>query len=159
MSSLLERRALAVGRKTGIAIMPSSPTAAGAERKQIELNLSEKAYADRIVTQYDLSVEHEPRATVLKMLTAAKLDENYTFKVASGEADNYIQAMRQVLSRTRKKAASKKQKLTEFKMLRVSVETTPTHDTVTLVRTRTLDAHHQSVYSELMEMMQNKGEE
>ena len=100
------------------------------------------------ITKNDL--ETVPRETVLKMLIQKKLDEHFIFRVETGEGENYIQAMRQVLSRTRKKALKKKQQLDEFKMLIVGVEHKTDYDIITLVRTKTMSAHQESVYDEIM---------
>lgn len=96
------------------------------------------------------SLETVPRETVLKMLCEKKMDEHFIFSVQSGEAENYIQAMRQVLSRTRKKALRKKKQLSEFKMLIISVEKKKDQDVVTLVRTKMMSEHQESVYDELI---------
>jgi hypothetical protein len=96
-------------------------------------------------------LETVPRETVLKMLIQKKLDEHFIFKTSLGEGEHYIQAMRQVLSRTRKKALRKKQRLDEFKVYVISIEEKEDHDVVTLVRSKNMTRTEESVYDALME--------
>lgn len=99
------------------------------------------------------NLETIPRKTTLKLVSMA-LDVHFSFRVAKGEAENYMGAMRQVLSRTRKKAKRKRMILDEFKMLHVSTdETHGEYDIVTLVRSKTLSPHEESVFDELMAVM------
>lgn len=156
MSNFIEerRKAIAIGRSSGIhAQFKSAPL-------KLDIGDSLNAAMERAkVAAAVTDLEVEPRATVLKMLTAKKLNEPYTFKVAKGEADNYIQAMRQVLSRTRAKASRAKKSLNEFKMMRLDVVENLDHDLVTLVRTKTLSEHQASVYDQLIAAFEKKDEE
>lgn len=106
------------------------------------------------VKRYEL--ETKPRETVLKMFMERKLDENFIFKVTKGEGENYVQAMRQILSRTRKKALRNKMPLNEFKLLTVNITEKEDHDVVTLVRTKRMSEHMQSVYDDLITAMAKK---
>lgn len=101
-------------------------------------------------------LETLPRETVLKMLVQKKLDEHYSFKVDLGHGDNYVQAMRQVLSRARKKALKKKQRLDEFKLYVISIEQEEDYDKVTLVRTRQLNPQETSLYDEILNAFEKK---
>lgn len=103
--------------------------------------------------------ETSARATVIRMFTEAKFEENFTFKVAPGEADHYINAMRSVLARVRKKAMKEKKKLDEFKLLVVGIKHEPTHDVVTLVRTRATSQKAKSIYDDLVGFVTAESEE
>lgn len=122
-----------------------------------EINMLDASSVGELSSQIENTdknnLETIPRRTTLK-LVSTPLDTNYVFKVAKGEAENYMGAMRQVLSRTRKKAKRKRMILDEFKMLHVSTdETNPEYDEVTLVRSKTLSPHEESVFDELMAVM------
>lgn len=94
--------------------------------------------------------ETSARGTLVKMFKQAALEENFTFKVAPGTADHYVNAMRGVLARVRKKAEREKRGVDEFKMLVVEVKQEPTHDAVTLVRTKTKSRVAKSAYDDLL---------
>lgn len=97
-------------------------------------------------------LEDIPRETILKMLIQKpELEVEFTFKVMKGEADHYIQAMRQVLTRTRRKAKKEKRRLQDFKLLVKNTETKEDHDVVTLVRAKSIAPHLRSVYNELLD--------
>lgn len=95
-------------------------------------------------------LETLPRDTVLRMLVQKKMDEQFSFKVDLDRGENYIQAMRQVLSRARKKALKKKQRLDEFKLYVISITHEKDHDVVIVVRTRQLNAQEMSVYDDII---------
>lgn len=101
-------------------------------------------------------LEHVPRDTVLKLLSNKQLDEHFIFMTTHGQGENYVQAMRQVLARTRKKAAKKKVRLQEFKMYVVSIKRNEDHDVVTVVRTRKMPEHLESVYDALLDAFEKK---
>lgn len=101
-------------------------------------------------------LEHVPRDTVLKMLSNKQMDEPFVFLTSLGEGDNYVQAMRQVLSRTRKKAAKKKVRLAEFKMFVMSITSKEDHDVVTVIRTKNMPEHLESVYDALLDAFEKK---
>lgn len=95
-------------------------------------------------------LETVPRHTVLRMLTEKQLDEPFSFKCSLGHGANYVQAMRQVMSRTRHRASKKKIPLQEFKVYELEIRSELDHDVVLLLRTRRLMEHEESVYDELM---------
>lgn len=98
------------------------------------------------------NLETIPRVTVLKIVETA-IDVKFTFRVHKGEAENYMGAMRQVLSRTRKKAKKKHMRLDEFKLLHLGTIEHEAYDEVTLVRTKTLSPYEESVYDSLFNAM------
>lgn len=114
--------------------------------KEIATKMSEQFAA---ISEQEL--ETVPRETVLKLLIQKKLDEHFIFKTMAKDGEKYIQAMRQVLSRTRKKALKKKQRLDEFKLYVISIEEKPDHDVVTLMRSKNMTRTEESVYDALME--------
>lgn len=97
------------------------------------------------------TLETIPRITVRRMLTEKKLNEDFVFRVYLGHGENYIQAMRQVLSRTRKKAYKKRIRLDEFKMFVVGIRVLDDCDEVTLMRTTQMPEHLKSVYDDLID--------
>jgi len=109
---------------------------------------------DLDLADYDQTIENEweegARGTLVKMFQTAKLEEEFTFKVPPGCADRYVNAMRGVLVRVRKKAMKAKRPLDEFKMLVVEVKREPTYDVVTLVRTKSKSRVSKSAYDDLM---------
>lgn len=110
----------------------------------------------------DETFEHLPRYTVLKMLKEGHLDTDFIFKVTAGEGENYVQAMRQVLSRARKKAKKKGTRLDNFKLFTRSIktveadDTSPSHDLVTLIRSKNMTELEISVYDEITEAFEKK---
>lgn len=110
----------------------------------------------KLTDQERKELEHVPRDTVLKMLSNKQLDEPFMFMTALGEGDNYVQAMRQVLSRTRKKAKSKKIRLQEFKLFVQSIESKENHDVVIMIRTKQMPANLESVYDALIDVFEKK---
>lgn len=101
-------------------------------------------------------LETLPRETVLKMLVQKKMEEHFIFKVDLGHGENYVQAMRQVLSRARKKALKKKQRLDEFKLYVIDIKQQEDHDVVTLVRTRQLNPQETSLYDDILNAFEKK---
>lgn len=96
--------------------------------------------------------EHIPRETFLKMLIQKpELEVEFSFKVQRKQGNHYIQAIRQVISRTRRKARNEKRRLQEFKLIVKSVETMDDHDVVTLIRAKTMNAVQRSVYDKLLD--------
>lgn len=95
-------------------------------------------------------LETVPRQTMLTMLIEKKIDEFFIFKCEVGKGQAYVQAMRMVLSRTRRKALEKKRQLDEFKLLVRGIKTFEEYDEITLVRTKTLSPKEECVYDELM---------
>jgi hypothetical protein len=142
MTSLLEQRKLAtIERKqqsTALVPVASDPgdIVIGLQRalKSAEVN----------------ELETSPRNTVLKMLMTKKMDEYYIFKTTLGQGANYVQAMRQVLTRTRRKAKLQKQTLDEFKLFEISIVSEADHDVVTLERSKRLTKEEGSVYDDLI---------
>jgi len=119
--------------------------------------------ADAIGEKHEMQLhpdlEHIPRETVIKMIKVG-LDVEFTFKVELEKGNNFVQAMRQVLSRSRKKARRKNVRLDEFKVLERSITSKPTdeppHDEVTLVCSKNMSALELSVYDEIIEQMERK---
>lgn len=103
--------------------------------------------------------ETQARATLIRMFEQAKLEENFSFKVAPGTADHYVNAMRSVMSRVRKKATKNKKTVEDFKLLVVGITNHPTHDAVTLVRTKTSSGKAKSAYDELLGFVTAESEE
>lgn len=118
----------------------------------VTLNLSD--IEGKLNQDFEAGENHEleiiPRATVKRMLEEKKYDEPFVFKVHLGQGANYVQAMRQVLSRARKKALRKKIRLEEFKLFELAIESKEDHDIVRLVRVKNIPAHLTSVYDELL---------
>jgi hypothetical protein len=109
--------------------------------------LAEKLERQLIATAQG-DFETVPRDTVLKLLHR-NMDELFIFNTALGQGENYVQAMRQVLSRTRKRAEKKRVVLEEFKLYIVTIQSKDDVDCVTLVRTKGIPEHLVSVYDEL----------
>ena len=101
-------------------------------------------------------LEQIPRKTLLHMFINCPLEVEYTFKVEHGGGGNYVQAMRQVLSRIRKKAAREKIELEDFKLIELKVETKEDHDEVTLLRSTMMTQKDESAYKDLMALMAEK---
>lgn len=99
-------------------------------------------------------LEQVPRKTLVKMFKDIPLEEKFTFKVELGGGANYVQAMRQVLSRVRKKAAAQKMELEDFKLFELGIESKEDHDAVTLIRSAVMTQKEESVYTELMSTIQ-----
>lgn len=122
----------------------------------IEINLEE--FENSMELNRHPELEHQPRATVIKFVQTA-LDTEFSFKVPLNCGDNYVQAMRQVLSRTRKKARMKKKVLDDFKTQQKPIEhfpeADPPHDLVTLIRTKNLSKLEGSVYDVLFSAFDN----
>ncbi len=117
----------------------------------IELGLNETITA---IEKGDL--ELVPRETVLKLLTEYKLDQEFSFKTTKHGGDHYVQAVRQVLSRARKKALRKKKQLDHFKLLTKSIETKDDHDFVIIIRSKQMSPHEVSVYDDLIDAFERK---
>lgn len=110
----------------------------------------------RVDNEANHDIELVPRITMLR-LVSTELDTHFSFKVHKNEGENYISAMRQVLSRARNKAKRKKMRLDEFKMLLVGIDTSiAEYDTVTLLRTKTLSMYEESVYDELFSKLKKQ---
>lgn len=126
--------------------------------KPIEINLDN--LDAKMVEQQHPDLEHLPRDTVKKMIMTVPLDQEFIFKVAVDCGENYVQAMRQVLSRTRKKARKRKVRLDEFKLLTRKIinrpAAEPPHDEVTLIRSKNMSALEVSVYDEILEQFERK---
>lgn len=108
----------------------------------------ENSLSARLENTDKFGLETNPRKTVLK-LVETPLDTKFIFRVTRGEAENFISAMRQVLSRVRKKAKKNKWRLDEFKMLTIECKQFEEYDEICLVRTKTLDPYEESVYESL----------
>ena len=117
----------------------------------VELGLTETFHNNE---REDL--ELVPRETVLRMLLDCKLDEQYRFKTTKNGGEHYVQAVRQVLSRTRKKALRQRRVLDEFKLLTISIEVKDDHDEVVLVRSKQMSLHEASVFDELIDAFERK---
>lgn len=119
------------------------------------------AFEQGLEAQKRLDLEVLPRDTFLKMLIQKpELEVDFIFRVAKGEGDHYIQAMRQVISRTRKKAKRDKVRLQDFKLIVKSIETKEDHDVVTLIRAKSMNAVQRSVYDQLLDAFeQPRGKE
>lgn len=124
----------------------------GSVMHPVELNLKnfEDSFDKRGQMIEKHGLETAPRQTILTMLIEKKIDELFIFKTERENGQAYVQAMRMVLSRTRRKALQKKRQLDEFKLLVRAIETLEEYDQVTLVRTKTLSLKEESVYDELM---------
>lgn len=103
--------------------------------------------------------ESSARATLIRMFEQAKMEENFSFKVAPGEGERYVNSVRSVLARVRKKAAKAKIPVEEFKILVVGIKRETTHDAVTLVRTKASSGKAKSVYDELLDFVTAESEE
>lgn len=101
---------------------------------------------EEVVRNYDTS----PRDTVKALLKEPR-EQEFTFKCERYGGDHYVNAMRSVLSRARKDLRRAGKKPREFKLFLVSIETTPTHDLVTVLRTeKHRSLLHKSVYDDMM---------
>lgn len=98
-------------------------------------------------------LEQIPRKTLVRMFQTCPLEEKFIFKVSLGGGGNYVQAMRQVLSRVRKKAEREKLELEDFKLFELGVESKDDHDEVTLIRSAVMTQKDESIYTELMDSM------
>lgn len=151
MNFLEQRLAAAKAAKAQSTYAPQAPG-------NFVVELPEDKPDDDIVAQLEQQLktasEHElelhPRQTVLRFLVEKQMDELFTFKTQLGRGANYVQAMRQVLSRSRNKALAKKVPLQEFKVYEIEIKSEKDHDIVTLMRTRRLLEKEQSVYDELI---------
>jgi len=128
----------------------------GGEPKPISIDDIEIGLTETITNNEREDLELSPRETVLRMLVDCKLDEQYKFKTTKGGGEHYVQAVRQVLSRTRKKALKQKRRLDEFKLLTVSIKQNEDHDEVILVRSKQMSAHEASVYDTLIDAFERK---
>ncbi len=95
--------------------------------------------------------EVSPRETLIRLLKEKNVDQAFTFNVPRDTAHNYIGAMRAVLSRSRRKAAKRKQRLQDFKLMIISIEHETDHDIVTIMRTQTKQQRVLSVYDEVLD--------
>lgn len=142
--------------KTGKIVAPPR------EKVEPVTELDFSSLEQKLENTQDENFEHLPRHTVLKMLREGALDTDFIFKVSFGEGDNYVQAMRQVLSRARRSAKKKQTRLDNFKLLTRSIESVeadgsePAHDLVTLVRSKNMTALEISVYDEITEAFEKK---
>lgn len=107
---------------------------------------------DKPIVRDGLIIHVTPRKTILDMLANSKLDENYVFYTRPNSGEDYVQAMRQLLSRTRKKA--KQDKLTlkqDFKLYTIEVVTVENkYDRVTLLRSMSINHRFNSHFDEIM---------
>lgn len=81
-------------------------------------------------------LENNSRLTIIKMLEQVPdLGKPFTFYTRKFCGENYIQSIRTELARTRKWAKDNGYELAEtFRMIKVSIETKPTCDVVTVMR-------------------------
>ncbi len=100
-----------------------------------------------------VDLEQIPRKTLVRMFTEADLEVKFTFKVELGGGKNYVQAMRQVLSRVRDKAAAQKMELEDFKLFTLKIESKEDHDEITLIRSAIMTQKEESIYTELMDKL------
>jgi hypothetical protein len=77
---------------------------------------------------------HETMFEFLKL----GLDKSLTFHAEKGTGDLYVKRMRSMLSRLRGKARKEKRKIQVFQLTLVSIEQHETHDTVTILKNRSL---------------------
>lgn len=155
MSSLINQLLI---NKTGKIRDPAQAARHEAESMQSAITAEslEINFSAQLTAAERNELETVPRETVLKMLNNKKLDEHFVFNTFHGQGDAYVQAMRQVLSRTRKKALKKRVRLDEFKLFVVMIEDKSDHDIVTLVRTKQMPAHLESVYDALVDAFEKK---
>lgn len=137
---------------TGTAPLRATQGIEAVSSAQVSLNLDN--FVEKFDTHDEMVKKHGletvPRATMLTMLRQKKIDEDFTFKCEVNRGKDYIQAIRMVLSRTRRKALERKRQLDEFKLLVRGIKTFEEYDEVTLVRTKTLSPKEECVYDELM---------
>jgi len=144
--SLLQIRLKASQEAKALAASQPEPLAQSIEGDGIAAKLQRQ-----LISAAENELETFPRDTVFRMLSEKQLDEPFTFKCSLGQGANYVQSMRQVLSRTRNKALAKKIPLMEFKVYELTIRSELDHDVVTLLRTRKMQPQQESVYDELIE--------
>lgn len=81
-------------------------------------------------------LETNARLTIIRMFQEAPaLDQNFSFKTAPQKGEDYVQAIRQVLSRSRQKLRSRQNtQPPHFKLFLIGIEHLEDHDLVTIVR-------------------------
>lgn len=103
-------------------------------------------------------LESNARITIIKMFTEAPaLDQNFTFKTARGKGEDYVQAIRQVLSRGRQKLRSAQNtQPAHFKLFLVGIERLEDHDLVTIVRSARPSIKMRSVMDDIADLVRNE---
>lgn len=102
-----------------------------------------------------LKLDKVPRTTVLNMLRDTPLEVDHVFNVRKGGGNDYVRAIRSLLSRIRAKAISQRKHLDEWKLLTVSVEQLPTHDVVTMLRTKEIKKLRSDDYKDIFAALEN----
>lgn len=101
-----------------------------------------------------VELEQVPRQTLVKMFKTTKLEEEFRFKVELGCGGNYVQAMRQVLARVRKRVKDNPQvELEDFRLFELSIESKDDHDEVVLLRSAIMTQKDKSIYEDLIDLM------
>jgi len=96
----------------------------------------EEVLADFAEAQIRSDLETNARQTVIRMFQEApKLDQDFTFKTAPHKGEDYVQAIRVVLSLGRKQLRSRQHTQPQhFKLFLRGIEHLEDHDLVTIVR-------------------------
>lgn len=127
----------------------------GEEGELIDIDLLERKLIAQITNTEKFNLDTKPRKTLIHLIEQP-YDTKFAFRVVKGEGENYINAIRQVLSRTRRRAKAKKITLEQWKLFLDGIDETHAEYTeVTLVRSRTLTGHEISLYDDLVEAMKH----
>lgn len=102
-----------------------------------------------------LKLDKVPRTTVLNMLRDTPLEADHVFNVRKGGGNDYVRAIRSLLSRIRAKAISQRKHLDEWKLLTVAIEKFPTHDVVTMLRTKEIKKLRSDDYKDIFAALEN----
>lgn len=105
-------------------------------------------------------LENNPRQTVISLFKLPA-DTPFTFKTKLHQGQNYLDAMRQLISRARRHARIAKQPITHWKMLLMGpIEHHATYDLLTLVKTQMATIRQKEMYADLLDVMAGEdGEE
>lgn len=117
----------------------------------IDLSAFDETDEDTINRVAELGIFTSPRETVLQMFKANSFEGLFTFRTFPRKGKDFINSMRQVLSRVRKDAEKQKLELKNFKMYEISITPEAEFDLVTLecsTKKKTEDA----IYSEMARM-------
>ena len=99
-------------------------------------------------------LETNARLTIIRLFQEApNLDQEFSFKTRPGKGADYVQAIRQVLSKSRAVLRSKQNtQPRSFKLFLVSIEKQQDHDLVTIVRSD----KRKSVIDDLADLIQKE---
>jgi hypothetical protein len=119
----------------------------------IDLGDLEKDVAKNLQAVNEFGVETSPRDLLIKLIGTVEIDVEFEFKTVPGGGENFVQAMRMVLSRVRARAKRKKLPLDEFKLLFQKCERLENYDVVTVMRSKSLSPKDESMYDDLTKLM------